>query len=591
MRDRGRLTRRGQLAVLAPAALAVVGLPAAIRAQDPGFDPVARLVYAVEYARDPQISPNGEWIAYVHRFADRTEDRWHAEIVLTRSDGSDRETLTSGPDDRSPRFSPTGDRLAYVSHAGGFWEIRVLSLATRRRADLAAGSSPIGSMAWAPVGDRIAFLRHGSDPDTRVHLYVASVSSGRVRQLTSTGFPVAALPLDTRLAWTPDGAALLFSADPDPRDAPGEASVETPSGGESVRGIPFRIEGDVLEIPSSGGAVRRLTSWAGPEDDPTASPDGRRFAFVSAGPARAGRPGRALRVLERSGGALPRSLLERGGLDVRRPAWAPDGRQLFAIVEGGGGARLALIGLDGSDRTLADGLGGGPTATAGSASFSISADSANPRFAATAVVDGSPGEILVGSRRRGDLPRRVTWINDDLDRGARIAFEQVTVAPDTPAWALSPADGAGADLPAILAIHGGCGSTYTAGFDLELAAFAAAGHVVLALDPEGSADVVLAAADTLAARPGPASRELALLERGGDGMLARDALGRSDAFRGAVVHRPPGCRVDAPGPDEPTVTAPLLILDAPAHPFDEPPAALVARLRRTLDGLRAGNRD
>lgn len=612
MRDGGRLRRAG-LAVLPPAALAAFALPPAARAQDPVPDPVSELVYAVEYAGDPRISPDGEWIVYVHRFADRAEDRWHAEIVRARANGSGRETLTSGPDDRAPRFSPEGNRLAYVSVADGFSEIRVLSLATRRRTDLAWGSSRIGTIAWDPAGRRIAFLRHGSDPDTRVHLFVADVSGGRERRLTSTGFPVEALPLDTPIVWTPDGSALLFSADPDPPDAEGDAARE----GVSGDGVPARLDTEVLEIPSSGGGVRRVTTSRGPDDDPAVSPDGRHVAFVSAGPAGEGAtpPGRALLVLERPGGALPRSVLGRAGLDVRRPAWSADGRQLFALLEGGGRARLVLVALDGSVRTLADGLGGGPAATAGRASFSVSADSANPRFAATAALDGSP-EIVVGSRRPGDLARRATWINDDLELDARIEIDEITVAPDLPARVLAPAEPAPDGMPAIVVIHGGCGAAYTAGFDLELNALAAAGHTVLVLDPGRNADAVLAAADTLARRPGAARDRPSLLERSGDGTLAREALERSDAFRSAVVHRPPGCAgraawpngdAERPAPEpagaepveaadsvdaaEPAGAAPLLILDAPAHPFDEPPGALVARLRRTLDGLRAGEPD
>lgn len=614
MRDRGRLTDRAGGAPFVLAALCLgllptgawlrpalgVGLvaaagsfPATRTAVDPAppvaapdtLDPVARLAYGVEYADDPQISPDGRRMAYVHRFADEVTDGWHAEIVLARSDGGGHRPLTSGPDDGTPRFSPDGSRLAYVSLTDGFHELRVLSLATRRRLDLAAGARPIGTVAWAPTGDRIAFLRHGSNLDTRVHLYVADVSSGAVRRLTSTGFPIAALALDTRLAWTPDGSALLFSADPDLREAAGEDQ---------------RADTGILEIASSGGSVRRLTSRPGREDDPTVSPDGGRVAFVAieSDPEGASGSGRLL-ILERSGGAPPRPLYGREGLDVRRPVWSPDGRQIFALLGDGRGARLGLIELDGSLRVLADGLGAGTPTGAGSPSFTVSADSANPRFVATAVPPGSPGELVVGGRRPGDVARRVTWINEDLDLEADVASGEMVIAGDHPARILAPPDAEG-PLPAILAIHGDCGSGVAAGFDLELTALAAAGHVVLALDPPGDVDLALAAIDSLIARPGVSTDRLALLERSGDGTLARGTLERSDIVRAAAVHRPTGCgeAPDAERPALPAATAdpsdeagtagspPLLVIESPAHPFDEPPSALVSRLRRTLDWLR-----
>lgn len=586
---KGRIGR----AALPLAALGLWLVPSPGRAQDPatGGDPpppaaehpfVSGGVYAVEYAEDPRISPDGAWVAYVRRFADRARDRWHTEIVRVRADGSGREPLTSGPSDRTPRFSADGARLAYVAAGGGFHEIRVISLATRRRRELAAGSRPIGTIAWAPIGDRLAFLRHGSELDTLVHLYVADVSSGAVRRLTATGFEAAALDLDTPLAWVPDGSALLFPA----------------GAGEP----------DLLEIPASGGAGRRITSRRGPDEDPAVSPDGRLVAYASAD---SGTGELRLHLIERTGSGLPRVLHGRDGLDVYAPAWSPDGREVFALVEREGAPRLVLVALDGSVRVLADGLGAGPVARMQSAAFSVSADSANPRFAATAIVRGSPGEIVVGGRRRSDTPRRVTWTNDRIDLDTVAVTRQIRIAPDLPARLYRPAERGGvapeegeaapeARLPGLLVIHGGCGPGWIDGFDLELTALAAAGYAVLALDPDGRVEPVLAAADSLASRPDVAGERLFLLERSGDGTLARETLGRSDAFRRTVVHRPPGC---GDGPDdappergeaatEPDTTlagasepAGPLVIETPAHPFDEPPSAFVARLRRTLDRL------
>src|ERR1700745_2391499 len=65
---------------------------------------------------DPQISPDGQWIAYTVSTIDVKEDKSNTHIWLARYDGkSDRQITFSNDSESSPRFSPDGKFLAFTS--------------------------------------------------------------------------------------------------------------------------------------------------------------------------------------------------------------------------------------------------------------------------------------------------------------------------------------------------------------------------------------------------------------------------------------------------------------------------------------------
>ena len=77
-------------------------------------------VFNIEYATDPQISPDGTKVVYVRRFADIMTDYYYTNLWVVNFDGSDHRPLTTGNQhDTSPRWSPDGTRLLYLSDAQG----------------------------------------------------------------------------------------------------------------------------------------------------------------------------------------------------------------------------------------------------------------------------------------------------------------------------------------------------------------------------------------------------------------------------------------------------------------------------------------
>ncbi|MGD0506702.1 MAG: S9 family peptidase, partial [Terriglobales bacterium] len=77
-------------------------------------------VFRVQVASDPQISPDGKRIVYVRQSADISSDRRVSNLWIVNFDGSEHRPLTTGTNsDTSPRWSPDGTRIAFVSDRDG----------------------------------------------------------------------------------------------------------------------------------------------------------------------------------------------------------------------------------------------------------------------------------------------------------------------------------------------------------------------------------------------------------------------------------------------------------------------------------------
>src|SRR5262245_54162321 len=75
-------------------------------------------VFQLQFASDPQISPDGKRIVYVRNFVDIMKDRQRSNLWTINSDGSEHQPLTTGnSNDSSPRWSPDGKRVLYIAKA------------------------------------------------------------------------------------------------------------------------------------------------------------------------------------------------------------------------------------------------------------------------------------------------------------------------------------------------------------------------------------------------------------------------------------------------------------------------------------------
>ena len=89
----------------------------------------------VQRIADPQLSPDGKWVAYEAGVVDLAANKTVRHIWLVSSEGGEPRQLTRGDgSDTRPRWSPDGKSLAFVSTRGGSSQVWILSFRRRRSA-------------------------------------------------------------------------------------------------------------------------------------------------------------------------------------------------------------------------------------------------------------------------------------------------------------------------------------------------------------------------------------------------------------------------------------------------------------------------
>jgi len=533
-------------------------------------------VFGLEYAADPQISPDGGRVIYVRRSMDIMNDRGRSNLWIVDADGGNHRAVASGSADFfSPRWSPDGGRLAFISSEEGSVQIYLRWMDSGQVARLTDLTKSPRSLAWSPDGRWIAFTMavpaegakpfgkmpakpEGAEwaPDVRVidtlkyradgrkgflpaeydHVFVIPADGGTPRQLTSGNF-------DHRsgLSWSADSKTLYLSAN---RDEDWEYEPR---------------ESDIYAISVADGSMTRLTDRTGPDANPVVSPDGRKIAYLGFDDQRRLYENTGVYVMDDDGA---NSRLISGGMDqsIDEIEWAPDGKGLIVQYDESGETRIARLSLSGELQVLADNTGGtdlGRPYSGGS--FSV-AD--NGAVAFNQASTQRPAELaIVDKRGQGRL---LTHLNDDLLGHKTLGkVEELHVASsfdgrDIEGWIVYPPGyESGKKYPLILEIHGGPVANYGPRFSTEVQLYAAAGYVVVYMNPRGSDsygaefvnlihhnypsqdyDDLMTAVDTMIERGVADPDQLYVTGGSGGGVLTAWIVGKTDRFRAAVVAKP-----------------------------------------------------
>ena len=111
---------------------------------------------------DPQISPDGKKIVIVVSKPDYVQNRFNAELVLVDVASGKKQVLTQ---DRftvsSPRWSPNGEQLAFISRVGqskdATNQIYLLSMLGGVAKQITKAPKGVQHFAWSPNGSIIAY--------------------------------------------------------------------------------------------------------------------------------------------------------------------------------------------------------------------------------------------------------------------------------------------------------------------------------------------------------------------------------------------------------------------------------------------------
>lgn len=467
---------------------------------DPAFS--AEDVFELEWAADPQLSPDGDHVAYVRTGMDKMTDSRQTRLWLVDRNGEVHRKLT-GHDvqESSPRWSPDGTRIAFTAETDRGTEIFVYRLDTGQAARITNLTRSPSNLRWAPDGSHIAFtmlvpedppslnaempekpkgaewadsprvitrLRHEADGQGYLepgyhHLFVVPSDGGSVRQLTSGNYHHRDAP-----EWLPDGSGLIFSAD---RTDDWEND---------------RRESDLYRLTVDSGQIERLTERDGPDRAPAVSPDGSRLAYLGFDDRVQTFQNTQLYIRSLEDGAT-RSLTANLDRSIDHAAWGPNGDGLYVSYLESGSPRIAYLSLDGTLSEWTDRVGGtsiGRPYTSGS--YSVAGDET---VAFTHATPYRPADVAV---TRGDDADVLTGLNEDLlPHRALGELEEITWTSDDgreiEGWIVRPPNfDPNATYPLLLEIHGGPITSYGPTFAAEIQLYAAAGYVVLYANPRGS---------------------------------------------------------------------------------------------------------
>ena len=538
-------------------------------------------LFDLEYASDPQLSPDGQWVAYVRLWSDVMTDRRYSNVWLVKTDGTGHRPLTSGKfSESSPRWSPDGKRLLFVSNRGGTTQLWLRFMDTGETSALTNVGTPPSAPAWSADGTQIAYLALVPKPplvvgaplvppagatwaappkyDDRLvfrfndvgevprgffHAFVIRADGGPPRQVTSGDFQHGTQPGGGgSVAWTPDGSELILSA----------RRSENPE---------FNArESDLWAFPVSGSAPPlRLTERFGPDQGPAVSPDGRLIAYLGFDDRHQGYQNTQLSVMNRDGTGK-RVISGKIDNSVSNPQWSADGKGVYVQFDEQGNTKVAVVALDGGYKVVAKNLGSGSSAYAGG-SYSVAKDGG---VAYTMSLNNTPSNVAYASGPATEQPRALTTLNASLLISHTLGAVEEIWYPSSKdgrkiqGWIIKPP---GFDpskkYPFLLEIHGGPFLAYGDRFDEEKQVMASMGFVVLYVNPRGSTGYGEEFGNLIHhAYPGDDYYDLnsgvdAVISRGyvdtgnlfvtggsGGGVLTAWMIGHTDRFRAALAFYP-----------------------------------------------------
>jgi len=462
----------------------------------------AKDIFSLEYASDPQISPDGSKIVYIRNSNDIMTDGKNKNLWLI--DVKTKQQLPLFSDNKQylqPRWSADGEKIAFISNMTGSYQVHVHYLKQNRTALVSQLQGGIGSLTWSPDGKWLAFTQLVADKTTVIakmpkkpkganwskpvvvidqayyqadgrglvkpgykHIFVLPSEGGTPRQLTQGDFHHKG-----QLTWTHNSDAIVFSAN-------------------RIKDWEYKsLEGNLYQVVLADRKLTQLTDNPGKEFNAVFSENGKKLAFISRSNALNPYRNSKLRIMDWKTKKVTKvaSDFDRS---ISDPQWLSSS-MLAISYDDFGKRKLATITTKGKIKDLTDTVAG---TSIGRPYISGSFTASNEGYIAfTQGSSSRPADVAVITTRKKIT--KLTQLNEDLfahktlgkvhEVSYKSSFDEETIQ----GWYITPPNfDPKKKYPLILEIHGGPHLAYGPHFSAELQRFAAEGYVIFYDNHRGS---------------------------------------------------------------------------------------------------------
>lgn len=471
-------------------------------------------LFRIKRVTDPQISPDGKWIAFVITEVDKGANKTNSDIWLVPSSGGELRQLTNSPKhDRHPRWSPDGKLIAFESNRGGSYQIYLINVNGGEARQLTSLSTEANQAIWSPDGKHIAFVssvfpefseksfkesdalnkktmddRENSKVKARVitqllyrhwdswsdgrrkHLFIVSADGGDPRDVTPGDRD--AVPASSTFSagddfdFSPDGKEIAFTM------MTGPAREEA-----------WRTNHDLYVVNLQTMQRKQLTTNMGADGYPRYSRDGRYIAYRAQRRAGFEADRWEIMLFDRQTGQS-RSVTDQIDMSVEAFIWSPDSKTLFFDAEEKAYKPIWAVTIKGNDiRKI--------TGNAACVDISVSGDGKTLAFARQTMM--RPIEVYA-SDISGSNVRPVTRLNEELFSKIELnepeyVWYEGSGGTKVQMWIVKPPKfDASKKYPLVFWVHGGPQGAfmYSWHYRWNPHLWAAQGYVLALPNPRGS---------------------------------------------------------------------------------------------------------